>query len=445
MPGYNSLVRRGLLPLICFLFFVLLYGLTTHADATASDEIAAFRTGVVLALHHNLIIDDIKSVQKITPIGAYGRGDHLYAKYFPGTAFSTAILYSLGARQNDVPYFAPNPTYNHVQLADSQTGAHIALAVNALLGALGLTMLVLLLDSLVGAPAAIITALFVGLTTDWWYESQLFYLEIGAGAFIIAGLYFAYKGRPWLAGLAIAGSLLVRPTSIVALPIWLYACRGKRPLDYLSAISILGSGVILALYNYVRFGSFFNFGYGSEGFTTPLLTGLAGLLFSPGHSFLLYSPIVLIGILGIPLLWRKDRHLALVSFIAIGGYILLSALWHSWAGGKVWGSRLVVPIIPVAGVLIAMVVQQAALTRKPLLVSAILILGLLGLGIQLLAIVQDPAISIRNLTQSGYATVDESTWSLAKSWLALELKSLATWSPCNIGSYVLRMFFTQCR
>jgi hypothetical protein len=262
---------------------------------------------------------------------------------------------------------------------------------------------------------------------------------------MIAGLYFAYKGRPWLCSLAIAASLLFRPTSIMALPIWVYAIRDRKPRDVLSGICIAGSALVLAIYNYVRFGSVLNFGYGGEGFTTPLPTGLAGLLFSPGHSLLIYSPIVLLGIVGAPLLWKQDRRLALVSFFAIGGYIVLSALWHSWMGGKVWGSRLVVPAIPVIGILVAAAVQRAYTGRNTLLIVSTVALGVLGLGIQVLAIVQDPAVSIRNLTQSGYATVDESTWSLTKNWLALELKSLTSWNPCNVGAYLLRNIFAHCR
>src|SRR5512142_1701444 len=104
---------RCLAAACCFLLFVAVYGLTSHDEASASDEIAAFGTGISLATHHNLIIDQLKSVQKITPLGQRGRGDHLYSKYFPGTAISTAILYSLTARPGDAPYRAPTPPYNH--------------------------------------------------------------------------------------------------------------------------------------------------------------------------------------------------------------------------------------------------------------------------------------------------------------------------------------------
>jgi hypothetical protein len=435
---------RRLFPPICFLLFVVIYSLTSHAEAAASDEIATFGTGIALATHHNLIIDDLKSVHKITPIGGYGRGDHLYSKYFPGTAISTAFIYALTARGADSPYLTPNPTYHNVKLADSQTGARIALAVNALLGAFGMTMLFLLVDGLFDTSVAIATTLLVGLTTDWWYESQLFYLEIGAGAFLIGALYAAFKGMPWLSGLMLAASLLFRPTMLVGLPILLYAARKKRSGAWISLVPLAAAVLVLALYNYARFRLPFDFGYGGEGFTTPLVEGLAGVLLSPGHSFVLYSPIVLICIVGVPALWKKDRWLALVSFLAIGGLVLLSALWHSPSGGKVWGSRLVAPGIPAAGVLIAAAVQQVRETRNWLLIGSIALLGVLGASIQLAVVLQDPAISLRDMTASGYATVTESTWSLSKNWLALEIKSLGSWNSCNMGGYLLRLLLARC-
>ncbi len=432
-----------LLSVACFLLFLLAYGLTSHDEAAASDEIAAFGTGISLATHHTLAIDQLKSVQKITSLGHYGRGDHLYSRYFPGTAISTAILYTLAARPGDVPYRTPNPTYNNLQLADSQTGARIALALNSLLGALGMTFLFLLLQSLYELPVAILTTLLMGFTTDWWYESQLFYLEIGAGAFLIGSLWFARRGNPWLSSTMLAGSLLFRPTSIVGLPIWLYAAWKKR-LGWLSVLPLLAAVLVLAAYNYERFRSPLNFGYGGEGFTTPLLPGLAVLLLSRGHSLLLFSPVLLLVPVGAWLLWRSHKDLAIICLLVIAGWVVAAALWHSPVGGKVWGARLVVPAIPLAGVLVAAAVERARSSRMWLLIGLIAVLALPGFLIQVATVLQDPAVTLQNAVAAGYATVPESVSSPTKNWLALEIRALRSWTPCNIGSYAIRTLLTRC-
>ncbi len=430
---------------VLFVFFLLLYGFTSRAATGSSDEIASFRTGVAFFTSGSLAIDDLKPIQKVTDIGQMGRGDHLYSKYFPGNALAAGLIYRLAARPGDTPYLSPNATYGRIQLAPSRTGALVALRLNALLAAMGLAMLALVLQGMFSRKTALTTVLLIGLTTDWWYESQLFYSEIGAGAFLIASMYFAARRKPYLCSLMFAASLLFRPTNIVALPIWLYAVWKDRPKALLSGIFIVGGLGLLALYNYVRFGSLFDFGYGGESFTTPILSGLFGLLFSPGHSFLFYSPITILGITGAPLLWNRNRPLALACLASVVGYILLISTWDMWAGGKVWGSRLLVPILPLTGVLIAAAIEQLAFAPTRRLLLAVVLLGAIGLGIQLLALLQNPGNTIQTYTTNGYATVNDSTWSLSKNWLALQIKSLQNWNVCHTGSYSLRTLLSQCR
>jgi len=64
--------------------------------------------------------------------------------------------------------------------------------------------------------------------------------------------------------------------------------RGVLIMIACGVITIAGMMVL----NRIRFGSVFNTGYGAEQgqFTTPLLHGLAGLLFSPSKSLFLFSP-----------------------------------------------------------------------------------------------------------------------------------------------------------
>ena len=50
--------------------------------------------------------------------------------------------------------------------------------------------------------------------------------------------------------------------------------------------------------------------------TAPFNT--LGLLFSPGKGLILYSPLVVLGALGLPRLWRQDRALT-AALLALSG------------------------------------------------------------------------------------------------------------------------------
>lgn len=445
MLTLDEKVKFRLLNSACFFLFLTLYGITSRASVVSSDEVATFGTSVNLATQHVLHIDNLLKVHRITSLGERGVDGHLYAKYFPGNILSAAVVYRLSSKIGDTPYIWSNPKYGSFELAPSRQGARIALRLNAVLGALGMVMLFLFSLEQYQWRTAVVTVLLIGLTTDWWYESRLFFSEIGAGAFLMACFYFANKKSPYLSSLSLAISLLFRPTNLLALPLWAYALRGATTKKILSGIFIGLSLGILAAYNYVRFDSFTNFGYGEEGFTTSLVEGLKGVILSPGHSMFIYSPIAVLAFWGGFILYKKNRTVMLLTTFCIVGYILTAASWHSWFGGKVWGSRLVVPIIPMLGILIAPMIDKLFNHPSKMVMISVLLLGVVGLGIQFLTVAQNPMIAITEYIDNGYATQAEAIWSLDKNWLVLEIKSLMHWKPCNIDAYSLRLMFSECR
>jgi hypothetical protein len=422
---------------ICFVSLLLFYGITARGKLQASDEAAVFASGVSLATHGHLAIDDLQWLQDHVNIGERGPDGHLYTKYFPGNIFGVALIYKLTAQPNDQPYVWAR------ELASSATGASWALRVNALWGAIGMTSLLLLLKRYFDWRTAIATVLLIGICSDWWYQSRGLFSEVGAGAFLITGLCLMAYDKPYASSAALALSILFRPTNILALPAWAVSAWRKPRAAIGSAVIVIAAGAFLCWFNYIRFGSILNFGYASERFGGPFLKNLEGVLFSPGRSPFVYSPILVFAIPGTWLLWRKQPILALICLVVIAAYVFTIARLFNWAGGTSWGARLVTPTVPLFGVLLAPTVD--CIWKNKLLAAAALLLGFAGFSVQMLALLRDPMRVMMEHVATGEIDNRETLYTLRNSWLALQIRSMPSWQACDLDASTLRAWFAECR
>lgn len=431
--------RRSVSAILCFVLFTLYYGVTARARLQVSDEVATFATGISLATQGDLAIDELQWLQDAVNIGARGNGDHLYAKYFPGNVLSSAALYILAGPRNDGPY-----VWNGKDLAPSLARAEIAMRLNAGLGALALTLLLLTTAKLFDLRTAWVTVILVGLCSDWWYQSRGFLSEVGAGALLMACVYFADERRPYLSALSLGISLLFRPPSILGLPLWGLSVwkADNRRRALLSAVLIVAGAATLAAYNWIRFGSPTNTGYGAEGFSSNLLAGLQGLLLTPGRSLFVYSPILLLALFGAVPLYRRHRPFAVAALASIACYVFMMAAWHSWDGGWTWGSRLLTPILPLMGLLCAPIIERVWPDWRVLVV--VIALGLLGFGVQVIALARDPIRVLNEQVSGGHVPYDDTIYSVERSWLALQTQSLASWTPCDVDAQALQASVGGC-
>lgn len=392
-----------------------------------------------------LQVDDLDWLQSHVNIGRLGEGGHLYAKYSPGNIVGAALIYRLMALPGDLPYVWGNAQFGYHELAPSATGVHFALRLDAVIGALGMAALFALAWQLYGRTAAVTSVLVVGLGTDWWYQSRGFFSEVGAGAGLIGALYFAERRRPYASSVILGLSLLFRPTNLLALPAWFYSMRRSGWREAPSIAFILASISGLAYYNVMRFGSLIDFGYGTEGFTGNVPVGLFGVLLSPGRSLFLYSPILIMAIVGAAPLLARKRMLAWLVFGISAAYVLAVAGWDVWWGGKVWGSRLLTPIIPVLGIPIASMMDRALQIRPPRLVWTMAILAILGVGIELLTLTQNPVTVLDSYLSSGYASYADSIMSPTKNALALQVRNAPNTGPCTADAFSIRALFPECK
>ena len=124
-------------------------------------------------------------------------------------------------------------------------------------------------------------------------------------------------------------------------------------LRYGLFLAVVSIGVVMSLaYNDLRFGSWLRDGKNVSSAAhrglllgNPL-SGLLTLLISPGKGIFLYSPPIVLGILGIGQLWRRRPELIAV----IGAASLILVLFISciaFAGGDwCWGPRYLVVLLP---------------------------------------------------------------------------------------------------
>jgi hypothetical protein len=152
----------------------------------------------------------------------------------------------------------------------------------------------------------------------------------------------------------------------VLLTLWFERLRGRafweRCLTYLrTAVPVAVFFLLIdRLYQYHRFGSFFNTYMGvvaremkarnpalpaSYPFDTPFHVGFFGALFSPEKSIFLFDPLLILMILLAAVLWKRFspalKAYALVMGALLLAYICFYARYTVWSGDTAWGDRYV--------------------------------------------------------------------------------------------------------
>ena len=95
---------------------------------------------------------------------------------------------------------------------------------------------------------------------------------------------------------------------------------------------------------WVIFGNPFELGY-TEGWywTSP---ALLQVLFSSNHGLLSWTPILFLALLGLFLLWRYDRRLAVCFLTAFFGFYYFISSYATWHGLSSYGNRFFVSLTP---------------------------------------------------------------------------------------------------
>ncbi len=200
-----------------------------------------------------------------------------------------------------------------------------------------------------GRREALWAMVLCGLASPWMVYSRGDFAQPLEGLCWMAAFICAVKpGRLRTAGLgfAVFYAILTRPVegSILALasaPLVL-----PRLWPSFSAAAGFVSGVLAtAAVDLARFGWPIQSGYGSNGWTTSPL-GLLAYVWSPARGLVWWFPAFLLAPIGLMIVWRSHRRVAIAAAIASVALFVSSGFWSIWWGGLDWGPRLMLPAIP---------------------------------------------------------------------------------------------------
>ena len=236
--------------------------------------------------------------------------------------------------------------------------------------------------------AAWITAMTYGLTTFAWAQARstlsdvqaTFFLFLAYHAIVLMAERFQRLRQPRAHELALGGVALglcvltrvavVPAAAVLTLTGWFVIRRGsrriartyehamrpdKRSLVGLYALFSLPLFACVGLFlwlNHLRFGDPFETGYGSAVFSGtffsyPPLSGLAGLLLSPGKGLLYMAPALLILPFGVTHADGRDLRLWSTTTLLVALAVALPvACTQTWHGARTYGPRYLLPLLP---------------------------------------------------------------------------------------------------
>ncbi len=160
----------------------------------------------------------------------------------------------------------------------------------------------------------------------------------------------------YLLVIAVSTITLIRPIMIIVFLPFLFLIIRKIFLTQALKTSFrLLIGIILSVlpfiiiyfwYNYESYGSIISSGYSTrqENFTSTF-NGL-NLLFSIYRGWFTYSPLALIGLIGLFVGIKKYKTLSISSLYAIFAGVIIYGFWPNWWGGGSYGSRFMLYTTP---------------------------------------------------------------------------------------------------
>lgn len=381
-------------PTVFSLCTMIVYTLMGYGGIRSPDSEVVFRTTEALATRGTFAVSEKLSWKKFGL--SVGKDGKRYSLFGPAEAVAAVPLYGIARLINTTRWYEKAPALvpvSHyvgdgvIEYAKGETPTdlepHALRFVVCLFNPIVSSMCVFFFFLIVRAltqsevSARLTTILFAFGSLVLPYAGT-FFSEPLATLFVLLSLYFLVynhvsdrtlsRRHTWnLAGSAISLGLATAThvTAILYVPFFcffaIYSLNDKTAFSvkrviHFGSLFLLGVGVLLvllAVYNYARFGSVLETGRTALSGTTPKYgvwvapwRGLWALLISSGKGLLLFCPAVLLSIVGWKHFHRKHRVL---SYVILGSVVLrlvFIASRSDWHGGFCLGPRYMVMLVP---------------------------------------------------------------------------------------------------
>jgi len=253
--------------------------------------------------------------------------------------------------------------------------------------------------------AVAMAAIFTAASLAWPYSKAGMETVLMMGAVLtLAAVLYARDGRSWRpwaaagfgAGLVLAdkpyGLLAVLAILALLVEPWRKADATRRWLFLIAGLlPILAWGVAFGVFNLTRTGSVLDTGRSDPELTLAAPLNALGFMVSPGKSLLLYSPVVIIGLLGLRPMWREHRDVTRAIVAAFLGGVVVVAVLRFWSD-EMWGPRY---IVWVAWLLLLPVPFWVTSLKRARILAVV---ACIAVGVQLLAVVAPPS-ALTNATR----------------------------------------------
>lgn len=298
--------------------------------------------------------------------------------------------------------------------------------------------------------ASTLAALTLAFASILWPYARFGFNQPLACATLLAAIGYAYSSvrsnqpaHASRAGWWLAASLLTRHEMMLAaapIGLWLLVVDAETP--QWRRVRAFLPGVITGLvawlgFNAWRFGNPFDSGLLRDpvpAMGSPIVSGLAGLLFSPSTSLFLYSPVALAGLIGLVVASLRHRSAALLLLPVFMTFLLFYSTLGNWLGGRSYGSRYLMVVVPLLAIgWAALLSMLTARTRW----RAAIVVGVLGFVVQWPGVLIDYAkVSQAAAAARGGFTTEARQWDWRASPLVLNIQALQTAVPAN-AAYLL--------
>lgn len=240
----------------------------------------------------------------------------------------------------------------------------------------------------------ILTFVYALCSCVWSISSQQLWQHTSSELCIAIAIYFLLKGLSdqkfvSYTGFFLASAIIARPTNIVVTLILssyvFFHCRKIILRFFFLAIIPLGFYIwykahylgglfIFEQLVYSPYSAMYKNG-NPDLWSTPLSSGLAGLLFSPGRGLFFYSPVFILPFLGMLMIWKQTKYI-LFRYFAFSSLslILIASKWYDWWGGWCFGYRPIVDAIPFLIFLFIPVIERCGSLKGFKIMFAILAL-----------------------------------------------------------------------